>query len=67
MDFNEYVKWRHKTRRAKKMEESMMGRASKNPDTILTDKREYHSMKCFVDTVRQVLPEEENEHTHHRG
>lgn len=59
MDLNRYVRWRHKTPRQKKMETNMMGRVSKHPDEVCDYKREFHTMKCFVNVARQVLPEVE--------
>ena len=67
MDFNRWVRWRHKTPRQRKMETAMMGRVSKDPDSVCDYQREFHTMKCFVNTVRQVLPQEDNEHTNNRG
>ena len=60
MDFDHYVRRRHWTRTKLKEQEALM-RGERLPN------RHWHSMKTFVDTVRQVLPKElKDEHTRNR-
>lgn len=51
VDFDVYVRQRHWSRKKRKEMERMM---NKQP----AHNREFHTMKCAVDTIREVFPKE---------
>lgn len=51
VDFDVYVRQRHWTRKKRKEQERMMRKGEAH-------NREFHTMKCAVDTIREVFPKE---------
>ena len=62
VDLDHYIRRRHWTREKCKEQNALMNKKPR-------PNRHWHSMKTFVDTVRQVLPEEikNGKHTSNRG